>query len=413
MSDTAVEPSRAGGSWLSRLLVAFGFANVADGVSLVLLPIVTVSLTHSPIALGAVALARTLPWSLLATPVGVHADRSPLRVLMISANAVRCAIMVVLAGLLVLDHLPLALVIVAAGLIGVCEVYYDIAAQTALPRLVQREALEKANSRQTLLAESLHGMAGPALGGLIAGVGPAVALTGAAACYLVAGLLGLRLPPLRPDTTSHGRLRAEFLKGVRTVWSEPLLRVFLVMTGFGAVSFAGWQAMLSLFALGPGPVHLTSFEFGLVYSIGSVGGVLAAACMPALVSRVSRAALIVFARVLASVSLVLPFFFRTFLGCSVAITGYSIAVIVWNVVTVSYRQRSLPSSVLGRSNAAYRTVAWGLLPLGPAVAGLVSQAGGPAIGLLSMGGLSAVALVLLPAVLARRAMLDAQQPEKV
>ncbi|MER6511221.1 hypothetical protein ABT158_30695 [Nonomuraea sp. NPDC001636] len=131
MSDTAVEPSRAGGSWLSRLLVAFGFANVADGVGLVLLSIVTVSLTHSPIALGAVALARTLPWSLLATPVGVHADRSPLRVLMISANAVRCVIMVVLAGLIVLDHLPLAVVIVAAGLIGVCEVYYDIAAQTA------------------------------------------------------------------------------------------------------------------------------------------------------------------------------------------------------------------------------------------------------------------------------------------
>ncbi|MDH6578179.1 MFS transporter [Kitasatospora sp. MAP5-34] len=401
------------GSQLNRLLLAFSFANLADGVSLVLLPVVTLSLTRSALALSAVALARTLPWSLLSMPIGVLADRKALRTLLISANATRAVVMAALAVMLVAGVLPLFAVIAAAAAIGVCEVCYDIAAQTALPRLVPSEALEKANSRQTLIAETLHGMAGPALGGLVAGIGPGVALAGAGGCYLVAGLLGVRLPRLNPESVTRGSLRTDLVSGIRIVWSDPLLRVFLVMTGFGAVSFAGWQAMLSLFALGTGPVHLSSLEFGLVYTIGSLGGVLAAAAMPFLSTRLSRTTLVFAARFLATASLALPFFLRSFLGCAIAVTGYSMAVIAWNVVTVSHRQRSLPPASMGRSNASYRTVAWGLLPLGPVVAGLVSQGMGPAVALLCMSGISALALFLLPTVHRRRALLDAEQPEPV
>ncbi|WP_179382273.1 MFS transporter [Streptomyces sp. SA15] len=367
-------------------------------------------MTRSALALSAVVLARTLPWSLLSTPIGVLADRSALRSLLVAANITRSVVMAALAVVFVSGLLPLLAIVVAAAVVGVCEVYYDIAAQTALPRLVASDELEKANSGQTMIAETLHGMAGPALGGLVAGIGPGLALAGAAGCYLGAGLLGLRLPRLSPERTTNGTMRTEFLSGIRAVWSEPLLRVFLVMTGFGAVSFAGWQAMLSLFALGGGPVHLNSFEFGLVYTIGSLGGVLAAAAMPIVSDRVSRTTLVFTARFLAAGSLALPFFLPSFLGCAVAVTGYSMAVIIWNVVTVSYRQRRLPPAVLGRANASYRTVAWGLLPLGPVVAGLVSQGTGPAVALLSMSGVSALALFFLPAVHRRRVMLDAQQP---
>jgi predicted MFS family arabinose efflux permease len=48
----------------------------------------------------------------------------------------------------------------------------------------------------------------------------------------------------------------------------------------------------------------------------------------------------------------------------------------WNVVTVSLRQRIVPDEILGRVNAGYRLVAWGTMPLGAALGGLVATAYG-------------------------------------
>ena len=45
----------------------------------------------------------------------------------------------------------------------------------------------------------------------------------------------------------------------------------------------------------------------------------------------------------------------------------------WNVITVSLRQRIVPDHLLGRVNAGYRLLAWGTMPLGAALGGLVGD----------------------------------------
>ncbi|WJY22347.1 hypothetical protein QTA57_04165 [Fontisubflavum oceani] len=42
---------------------------------------------------------------------------------------------------------------------------------------------------------------------------------------------------------------------------------------------------------------------------------------------------------------------------------------LWNVVTVSYRQRVVPDLLLGRVNSIYRFFGWGMMPLGALVGG--------------------------------------------
>jgi hypothetical protein len=49
---------------------------------------------------------------------------------------------------------------------------------------------------------------------------------------------------------------------------------------------------------------------------------------------------------------------------------------VWNVITVSLRQRVTPDRLLGRVNSGYRLVAWGTMPLGAAAGGLLAHAFG-------------------------------------
>jgi hypothetical protein len=45
--------------------------------------------------------------------------------------------------------------------------------------------------------------------------------------------------------------------------------------------------------------------------------------------------------------------------------------IIWNTVSVSYRQRAIPDALLGRVNSLYRLLAWGMMPVGLALSGLV------------------------------------------
>ena len=59
-------------------------------------------------------------------------------------------------------------------------------------------------------------------------------------------------------------------------------------------------------------------------------------------------------------------------GASFAVSG--VAIVLWNVVTVSLRQRITPDRLLGRMNAAYRLVGWGTMPVGAALGGFLAEA---------------------------------------
>jgi MFS family permease len=59
-------------------------------------------------------------------------------------------------------------------------------------------------------------------------------------------------------------------------------------------------------------------------------------------------------------------------GASFAVGG--VAMVLWNVVTVSLRQRITPDRLLGRMNAAYRLVGWGTMPIGAALGGFLAEA---------------------------------------
>ena len=69
-------------------------------------------------------------------------------------------------------------------------------------------------------------------------------------------------------------------------------------------------------------------------------------------------------------------------GLSFAVAGFG--VVLWNVVTVSLRQRIVPDALLGRLNASYRLLAWGSQPIGALLGGLIGEALGlPAVFLIA------------------------------
>ena len=48
---------------------------------------------------------------------------------------------------------------------------------------------------------------------------------------------------------------------------------------------------------------------------------------------------------------------------------WSVLVVLWNIITVSFRQAVIPDRLLGRVNSVYRFFGWGMIPIGSLIGG--------------------------------------------
>ena len=151
----------------ARAMVASGFANLADGVLWVALPLLAVQLTRSPILIAGITVAARLPW-LLAPVAGAFADRLDRRQSMVRVNLVRFVLLGGLALAVAVDVATLPMLYAVAVLLGMGETLFDTSAQSLLPAVVERDQLTRANSRLFAVELVANTFIGPPLGGLLA-----------------------------------------------------------------------------------------------------------------------------------------------------------------------------------------------------------------------------------------------------
>lgn len=384
------------GAPFRRLWTASTVSNLADGVLKVALPLVAVRYTDSPALVAGLTFALTLPWLLFALPAGALADRLDRRHAMIGANVARALLVVALAAVaLVPDAGSIAALYVVAFGVGVTETLYDTSAQSILPQVVPRTALPRANGRLYAAELTANQFVGPPLGGLLVAAGAAVAFGLPGALWALAVGLLVGLPgSYRPERTTRTTLRADIAEGLRFLWHDRILRTLALMVG--GINFASNAAfaIFVLFAVGPdSPLGLSEPAYGVLLTttaVGAFAGSFVAERVVVLVGRARSLAL----TVLSTVALVgVPAVTTNawVIGAVYAVGGAGIA--VWNVVTVSLRQRITPDALLGRLNSCYRLVAWGTMPLGAAVGGLLGEVFGLRSVFVVMAAVSATTLL--------------------
>lgn len=361
---------------------------MADGLVMVALPWLVTMLTRDPLLIAAVATAQRLPWLLFALPAGVWTDRTDRRSLMVRADLVRIVLMAFTVVMVVSqaklpvpdDSGPAAILSLAliAFLFGSAEVIRDNAAQTILPSIVAHGDLERANG-QMWSAEQVTGhFVGPPLAGLLIATSIALPFGVNASIYALSALLIwlIALPPRRIVATRS--FLPSLLEGLRWIWRNPLILRLAVSLGVINAVFIGGMAVLVLYA--QEVLGLSAPEYGLLLTFGALGGIAGGLLAPALARRLGMtrsllAALVTFV----AVNLMLALFSSPVLTC-LALFSEAAAGMLWNVVTVSYRQRLIPDDLLGRVNSAYRFFGWGAMPFGAMGAGALVTVLTPAIG---------------------------------
>jgi MFS family permease len=369
-------PSMSLGRNFTKALVASGFANLADGVFQVALPLLAVQLTRSPLLIAGVAIAARLPW-LVAPVAGALADRLDRRQTMVRVNLVRTVLLGGLALAVAADLASLALLYAVAVLLGLAETMFDTSAQSLLPAIVARGDLTRANSRLFAVELVANTFVGPPLGGLLAAAGLALAFGMPAAAYLVgAGCLALMAGSFRAAgavAAGPTRLRDDIAEGLRFVWRHPVLRPLAVMLGLQNMAFSATYSILVLFAVAPGPMGLSKAGFGVLLAMLGVGSLVGTWLAVPVERRLGPVPTLAVSVVVSAVFLAVPVFTADPVLVGTWQVASGVAMVLWNVVTVSLRQRITPDRLLGRMNAAYRLVGWGTMPLGAALGGALAE----------------------------------------
>lgn len=388
------------GSAYWRLWWANAVSYTGDGVLVSALPLFAVTVTKDPRLISLVSAAMFLPWLLLSLPAGAIVDRHDRVALMWRSQAVQFAVMGT-ATVLIMTRVAGIAVLAAAGfLLGCAEVVFSNAEQSALPALVPADLLPRANGNQQVVLTIGETFAGPPLGSALFAVRAALpfgldAVSFAGSAALLAGLP--RTAPSRAvQARSQQRMRAQIAEGVRWLAGHRLLRTVALLLGVSNFSSQMGQATLVLLATQT--LHVGTRGYGLLWTAAAIGSVLGGLVNPAITRRLGllpslTVAMATFAAVDAGIGLAPNFAVAAAL---MACNGFFVT--MWNVVTVTLRQRIVPAELLGRVNSAYRMIGWGLMPLGALAGGFIAHAAGLRAAYVVGGVLSGAALIAaLPA----------------
>jgi MFS family permease len=113
--------------------------------------------------------------------------------------------------------------------------------------------------------------------------------------------------------------------------------------------------------------------------------------------------------VVMSTSMLVPALTSNALAVFAALAVSGAMMMWWNVITVSLRQRITPDRLLGRVNAGYRFFAWGSMPIGALLGGLVAEAFG-VVAVFVAAGLGSLTMLVFRSILSDQAIDAAELP---
>jgi predicted MFS family arabinose efflux permease len=363
-------------------------AQSAEQVSLAAVPIVAVLLLKAgPGEIGLLATAQSLPFLLLSIPLGLLADRTSRRRLMVLAEVLRAVallalLLVVISGQLSIGLLALLGFIGAAGTVA-----FSVAAPALVPSLVPREALAAANGRLEL-ARSVAFAAGPALAGAL------VAWAGASSAFVLAAVLSMSAVSLLWRLPDPARLAApprhpwlEIKDGARLVWQHDLLRPILLTAVAWNIAWFVLQAAYVPYAMQS--LGLDASGVGLTLACYGAGMVVGALAAPRVMARLSFGHAVLLGPIVsvaAAAVMVATLLWPSGVLAATSFFLFGVGPIIWTISSTTLRQTVTPSAMLGRVTAIFLAVNTGARPLGAALGALVGA---------SMGAQACLVLALL------------------
>jgi MFS family permease len=363
--------------WSAETISQFG--SQVDDLAIGFVAIVV--LDASAFEVAVLGTLNFLPFILFTLPAGVWIDRLRRRPILIAGDFGRAALLATVPLAYVADALTLWQLYLVVFLTGVCTVFFDVAYQSYLPSLVERDQIIDGNSKLEI-SRSAAQVGGPGFAGALVEIFTApYAVLVDAISFLGSGLFLLRIrkheePPERAMVDGRkASLWTELEEGLRFVLGNPNLRAQAGCTAtsnlFSSLAFA----ILLVFLVRE--LELSAGLIGIVFSIGATSSFAAAFTAMRLSRRFGIGPTTIAVSMLWGPATLLVALAPVgnaaipFLVVGLLLFFYS--AVVYNIIQVSYRQAICPPRLQGRMNSVMRFIVWGTLPIGTLAGGALGS----------------------------------------
>jgi MFS family permease len=403
--------------WTAATISLFG-----TGISQLAIPfIAAVVLNASPGEVGLLATIEFLPFLLFTLPAGVWVDRFPRKRILVIGDFGRALMLLSIplaaaAGVLTIWQLYLV------GFVnGVMTVFFDVADQSYLPTILERDELADGNAKLQISMSASQILGQPVGGGIVALVYAPIAVLIDAASYVASGALilsireraGAAVQRLRSPATPTGELlateadevvasstagvsvaveagvsdpgptvadrqgggmRQQIFDGLRFITRHDYLGNIAATTGISNLFTNIGGAIFPVYAYRT--LGMTPAAVGLIGGLAGVGVLLGALVTTRIQGRLGVGRTIVLGAAATGpagllVPIASPDTALLLIGASFFIVG--ICNVIYNVSQVSLRQAITPDRLLGRMNASMRFLVWGTIPIGSLIGAALSE----------------------------------------
>jgi MFS family permease len=377
-----------------------------------------VELTHSPLAIGALAFCRFLPFMVFGLYAGVIADRFDNRKLVMATQAAQMGVSIALTALVYSgwENIPATY---ALAFIGGAALVLDAPGRQSLTfQMVGRDELPNAIALNTGLFNGAR-IIGPAIAGVIiaaAGVGICFAINSVTFLAVLTALALMREGDLFSVARDPERKRAlaAIREGLSFAWHNTEVRLALLILGIA--STVGFNFHVILPVLTSETLRAGPEVFGALSACFGAGALLGALIQAAR-AKASWKALLLGASVFSAGLVVLaPIETIALAGFILFVVGVGFT--VWVSNTSALLQLRAPDRLRGRVMSLFMFAFAGLAPIGGLFAGWLMDVGGTPLA-LSLGGALSLGVVAyawtrqagLRAERAQVALFSAQQDE--
>ena len=367
--------------------------------SLVILPLIAVlTLDVQASQLGVLRAVEQAPQLLLTLFVGVWVDKWRTRTVMALSDLGRVLVLSTVAVVALIGALELPILLFCALAVGILSVFFDMAYQASLVRLLKRDQLLQGNSAIEA-SRSAAQMGGPALGGTMMSLLSAPLAAASSAVFFAASFLSiLRIRHHESISQQPGgsrRMWRQMRDGLHFVAGNKLLRTVCLASAAVQLSLAALMTAYLLFL--PRELHLSGAVIGFALAATGPGALVGALLAARLPSRLGYGPVLVTAAVIGNGAML----------CLPALRGNSAATVcalitinlvfgacgqLINVTIIAVRQAVTPDFMQGRVAATISFAGMGMSPLGAVAGGLLADHWGLRTALL----ISAAGMMMSP-----------------
>ena len=346
-------------------------SSIGGEASQLALPLLILSLTHSPAQAGIASALRSLAYLLLGLPAGALIDRWDRKRTMILCDIGRALALGSVPLALALGRLSMAQIYLVSLIEGTLFVFFSLAETAALPRVVAKSQLPAATA-QNEATSGVVTFIGPSLGGALFGVARSLPFLVDAISYAasVLALLRIRIPFQGERQQQGQRLHVEIVEGLRWLWHEPVVRSLALLHGGLILSYMGMTLMVVVIAERQ---QASPFVIGLIFGISGLGAILGALVGSQVHKRFLLRQIMVSAFWLFALLWPLYAVAPSPLALGVILAAFWVVDEIYDVAQISYRLALIPDALLGRVNGAFRLIAFSCETASLGLTGLLLQ----------------------------------------